>query len=98
MAVEGGDQALALALEVADQVVVVAQHGTLLGELRLQLLIPAVELSVGFQLGGLEEHAIAGGLCAGKLLLQQGDLSLGLLAVGFNGTACSAFAAFASAT
>ncbi len=87
LAVEGGDQAEALALQVAHQFVVVAQAGAQVAEAGFCGLVLLVELGVGLQLGGLEQHAVAVGAGLVELLLEQQHLGLGLLAAGLHGAA-----------
>ena len=89
LAVEGVDQAEALTLQIAHQLIVVAQAAAQVAEAGFGGLVLVVELVVGLDLRRLEEHVAAAGAGLDQLLLQQQHPCLGLLTAGLYGTTAS---------
>jgi len=67
--VKGANQALALARQVAYELVVISQAAAEIAETGLNSLIAGIQLRVGFQLRCLEDSVAASGLGLGQLLL-----------------------------
>jgi hypothetical protein len=84
LAVEGEDQAGPLALEGADDLVVVAQAAAFFGDLGFQGLVLLEEVLVSRELGRLIEHVAAGAPGISELLAQVDHLALGGLAGPFD--------------